>query len=359
MHKLAFLTSLLISSLSLAKSLPAGSLFQEQTPLQISLSYDISLLKTSKESLRNSEQGLQGVVTYGSTSIPVSVTPRGKGSFGCDQPQLKLNFNKSSIPGTPFTGFKKVKLFTSGICIPNITDKELDKRVLSNYLIYKLYEEVFPVHYRTRLAEISYTDTSGKIAPYKQLAFFLEPEDHIEARLNLHRLEQEDIDKVKTEIVGMTDEKYASLMHAFQFFIGNLDFGVPGFYYHISSSVSFYEKNMHLYQSKDSGQIIPIGFDWDFSRLLYFGPSCGGVASAFFIGSRSTQMHCEIEKLTATYKADFQDFHYQSSVIHYLPNLVNAFATWREKNKESLNNLGPKYSQGLDAFINAFAAAFQ
>lgn len=358
MQKLTLLISLLVSSFAMAKALPSGTLFQDQAPLQISLSYDISQLKLSKESLRDSDQGLPGVVSIGDTSIPVEVTPRGKGSFSCEQPQLKLNFKKSQVQGTPFTDLKKIKLFTSGICIPNGTNPEHDKLILSNYLVYKLYEEVFPIYYRTRLVEISYTDTSGQIAPYKQLAFFMEPEDHIEARLNLHRFEQEDLDKIKNEIVQMTDSEYAAHMHAFQFFIGNLDYGVPGYFYHISGSTNVFEKNMHMYQNKENGKLIPIGFDWDFSRLLYIGRSCGGVSAPFFFGNRGP-LQCEPEKLKAVYKVDFAEFRYQNNVVQALPRLVSAFRMWREKEKESFKLLGPEFSQGLDAFIEAFPAAIK
>ena len=101
----------------------------------------------------------------------------------------------SPTEGTVFAGFKKIKLFTHGSICPepkreNKTDAESNKKILANYLHYRLYELISPYHFKSRLVSITYTDTSKKYAPYTQWGYFLETEDHLEKRTNLSRVER-------------------------------------------------------------------------------------------------------------------------------------------------------------------------
>lgn len=337
---------------AMAKALPAGNLFKSDVPLQMTLKYDIKKLQVEKESLE--ENGLPGSLQIDNKNLEVAILPRGKGSFSCKQPQLKIDFKKTATAGTPFEDFKKIKLFTTGTCLDNRTDAENDKRILANYLIYKLYEQVFPIHFKTRLVEISYTDVSGKFEPYSQLAFFMEPDKNIEPRLNLKRIEQPELLSLGSKLAEIADPDTVSLMHAFQFFIGNFDYGIPGFYSHIADSVWNGEKNVQMFQGADKA-LYPIGFDWDFSRFNYEGDTCN-VSRKFFIdGSASAE--CSADVLPLIYEEDIAPFRYKSDVIRHLPQLLQAFQQWREANKTNLDKLGSKYNEGLDMFTEAFEQA--
>jgi hypothetical protein len=333
---------------------PTGSLFQAEETLRFTLKYDIAALQANKDSLR--ETGLPGTLMIDGKSLEVQVMPRGQGSFNCPQPQLKLNFEKALTSQTPFEGFEKVKLFTSGRCIETVSNPEIDKTVLANYLIYKFYEQVFPVHFKTRLVEISYVDVSGKIKDYTQTAFFLEPERHFEKRLHFKRLEQPEMTNLGPSIVEMIDPETASLVHGFEFFIGNFDYGIPGLYSHITQAAFNFEKNVQLYKD-DQGKLIPIAYDFDFSRLNYTGAGCS-VSMKFFIGGKYL-MECTITELVALYKDDFSRFRYQKDVTDHFDALKKAFQQFRTRHEPELARLGSKYSSDLDTFLAAFEASIR
>jgi hypothetical protein len=339
---------------AMAKAMPTGNLFKSEVPLKVTLKYDIKKLQATKASQR--ENGLPGTLQIDGKSLHVGVLTRGKGSFSCKQTQLKIDFRKTATAGTSFEGFKKIKLFTTGSCLDNKTDAENDKRILANYLIYKLYEQVFPIHFKTRLVEISYVDAGGKIKPYTQLAFFMEPDQSLEPRLNLQRIEAPELHELGTKLPEMADPETVSLLHAFNFFIGNYDYGIPGFYSHIAQSVFNGEKNVQMFQGT-SKALYPIGFDWDFSRFNYYGDACN-VSIRFFIdGGMSAD--CSAKELMFVYEDDFVAFRYQGDVLRNLPRLTQAFEKWRAANKANLEKLGTKYNEGLDAFTEAFEPAIR
>lgn len=348
----AFLISILLPVLAMAQAAPAGSLFASEEPLQITLKYDITKLQAKKDALR--EEGLPGTLQIDNTKLDVTVMARGKGSFRCKQPQLKIGFNKATTSGTAFDGYKKIKLFTQGRCLENKTDEETDKKILANYLIYKLYEQVFPRHFKTRLVQVSYTDISGKVKPYKQLAFFMEPEKNVEARLQIKKLEDDDLRILDQQLPALTDADDVSLMNAFQFFIGNFDYGIPGFYSHIQRGIFPVEKNVQLYQD-GKGVLRPIAYDWDFSRLNYAGSNCG--ISIRFFADGAMNADCSVEELKFTYADDFVAFHYQDDVYMHVRSLMESFKKWRAANKANIETLGSMYSEQLDAFEQAFPPA--
>lgn len=335
-------------------STPVHPLFADTTPLKLTLAYDIHSLRQNKFTLR--DKGLPGRLTFEAQQLDVVVSPRGAGSFFCPQPQLRINFAKSASQNTPFAGLKKVKLFTSGICLKGNSDPTEDKMILANYLIYKLAEKALPYHFKTRLAEISYVDTSGQIAPYTQLAFFLEPEKQVERRLGLKRTEESELKQLGVaQLSKLAHIESVSAVNAFEFFIGNFDYGVPGFYFHITNSVEPFEKNVHMYRDSQ-GQLFPLVFDFDFSRLNYTG-GCGVGAKFKPSSVQQTVWSCDVNGLTKVYKSDLEDFKFKEDAVRFFPSLKQAFLQWRQDNKSEIDQLGPEHSTNLDTFIEAFERA--
>ena len=336
-----------------AKKAPKGDLFEGKTLLNLTLKYDISRLQAEKENLR--ENGLAGEVHVDSRVIPVKVMPRGAGSFHCKQPQLKIDFSDSNTLGSSFEGFGKLKLFTTGICLENITNSISDQQILSNYLIYKLQEQIFPMSYKTRLLSISYEDASGKIRPYRQLAFFMEPEKAIEKRLKIKRIEGwQQIDAFVKDRLQMLDKNSEELMHSFQLYIGNLDYGIPGVYSYILQNAYPIEKNMHIYENKE-GVVFPLAYDFDFSRFIFF-PSAQGYcnfAFPFFRIGKKSSANCDISALVPLYTSDLQEFRTKEAFIKYYPQLKAALGRWQESEKDLLAKLGPEYLANLNQFSKA------
>ncbi len=82
------------SGVLFSNSIFAVPLFDESSILEIILQYDITKLQVDKEHLRKS--GLNGIIKDVKTQKEylVEVLSRGKGSFDCQQPQLKIKFDK-------------------------------------------------------------------------------------------------------------------------------------------------------------------------------------------------------------------------------------------------------------------------
>jgi hypothetical protein len=352
MRMLSLIMTVLLPLFAAAKPLPAGNLFNGEEPLKLTLKYDIKLLQNQKASYR--EQGLPGTIQIDGKSLNVGIMTRGKGSFSCKQTQIKIDFSKASTAQTPFEGFGKIKLFTSGRCLDTVTNPETDKIVLSNYLVYKLYEQVFPLYYKTRLVEISYVDSGGKIKPYKQLAFFMEPAKSLEARLSLKQIENPELRTLGEKVTTLADEDTVNLMNAFQFFVANYDYGIPGFYSHIAQSVIYIEKNVQMFQDAN-GNLFPVAYDWDFSRFIYVESKCN-VSGRFFIDGTIGD-DCSVDNLKFIYSDDLVAFRYKDDVVGQLEVLKYAFKQWRTKNQDNIEKLGSKYSEGLNAFEEAFEPA--
>lgn len=336
-----------------------ANIFATQSLLELNLEYDISKLQAEKENLR--EDGLPGKLTTLSDNkhYEVEILARGAGSFDCQQPQLSFKFKSKQNNGTIFEGLKKVKVFTKGTCLENRQDEDQDKQIIANYLIYKLYEEMADKNFQTRLLRINYTDISGKIAPYSQYAFFLEPVQVLEKRLGLVNLEEPEMQILNTGIVPLMNKDLLSTVNGFEFFIANLDYGVPGFFSHIlqgagSETIYYLEKNAKLFQSP-SGEIFPIIYDFDISRFAYFGPIC--LFGYRFFMSDEFDPTCSVEAIKTSIQEDLNQFRYASDVASNKPKLIQGFHRWKVKHADLISTLGKTYEDGMLVFIHSFDEA--
>lgn len=336
-----------------------GPLFQKSETLQLELHYNIKKFQAEKESYK--EVGIPAAISLNGHALQVEVLSRGKGSFGCQQPQLKINFKNADTAGTEFQGFKKIRLFTRGICMGNKTDTENDKAILANYLQYRLLELVTTYHFKTRLVEISYTDDSNTFAPYKQLAFFLEPDDHLESRAGLKDITPSYMTALAPELIAKVDSTSSSLATAFEFFIGNGDFGIPGGYNPFSKQKVPYLKNSKVYQTAD-GVVHPMIFDFDFSRLNYSGASIcwASIEMTGFLGGRKQlSTSCVEDEILSAITNDLTTLPFQSEVIKNYSILLTAFDTWSRLYKDKMEILGSKYIQDSQMFIRSFKKAVE
>jgi hypothetical protein len=85
---------------------------------------------------------------------------KGRGNFRlreCYFPPLWIKIKKSESKGILFEGNKKLKLV-----LPCYTQRDNSDLILKEYLCYKLYEEITPYAFRTRLVNIDLTELRGK-----------------------------------------------------------------------------------------------------------------------------------------------------------------------------------------------------
>lgn len=219
--------------------------FADPAPLKLSLTASIKSLKRET----NDSTYLEGTLRFiwGDQDLDsVDLRVRSRGDFRksqCYFAPLKLKFRKSDIRGTLFEGHEELKLV-----LPCLIGSESDDYVLKEYLAYKFFEVVSPYHYRTRLAEIEFTELKGKRGRTHQLTGFL-IEDHstLAKRMDGKRIR-------RNMPAQMQDPFYSVVNNLFQFGIGNTDFSLRK------------QHNQKLYYIDEKYFCIP--YDFDMSGLV-------------------------------------------------------------------------------------------
>ena len=181
---------------------------------------------------------------FGEDTVAMMVNLRCRGNYRrdtshCAFPPLKVRLKKDQRTGTPFEGHRTLKL---------VTHCQEDPYVLREYLTYRMYQLLTPRSFRVRLARITYQDLSGTYPTETHVAFLLEDDDVLAERLGGEKWEigtsPDSLDRAET-----------TLLYLFQYAIGNLDWSTEQL------------KNMELIRT-EPGEIFPIPYDFDFSRLV-------------------------------------------------------------------------------------------
>nr|NQU92426.1 hypothetical protein [Bacteroidota bacterium] len=160
----------------------------------------------------------------------------------CNFPPLKLNFKKKQVKNTLFHNIDKVKLVTH--CQSN--SKKYAGYVVEEYMVYRTFNMLTDTGYRVRLAYISYEDTVSGLKTEESYAFFIEPDDVLEDRLQAREINS------KYFLQDRTHLHHMSKLAVFQYMVGNTDWAVTTLH------------NIKLF-SVDSTQppyAIPYDFDW-------------------------------------------------------------------------------------------------
>lgn len=132
----------------------------------------------------------------------------------CDFTPLRLNFKKSETKGTLFDHQDKLKLVTH--C--KSSSPRYEQYVLSEYLIYKVFNLMTDVSFRVRLLRVTYVDTAHDDREKVSLAFVFEHRSRLAKRI--------DNAVIETKRVTFPDlnPDYTNLASVFHYFIGNTDF---------------------------------------------------------------------------------------------------------------------------------------
>ncbi len=215
-------------------------LFEREGPLSLFLTASIKSLKRDT----NDSTSLEGTLRFAEgTAAPDSIDLRvqARGDFRrtqCYFAPLKLTFRESDLEGTVFEGHKELK-----VVLPCQIGGLSEDYVLKEYLAYKLFEVVSPYHYRTRLADIAFTEIKGRRERTHQLKGFL-IEDHgtLARRLGGKRIRRD-------MPAQMQDPYYSVVNNLFQYAIGNTDFSLR------------IQHNQRLYYIDERYFCIPYDFD--------------------------------------------------------------------------------------------------
>jgi hypothetical protein len=239
---------LVYATISAAQPVIKKSKFFDDDEL-INMDLSTDLKKITSEKKLNSYQ--PATITFrfaDSSKITEDVTLTARGEFrrnNCFIPTMRINFDN---PGSPkLRPLKKLKL----VCGCGF-GAENERLILKEYLVYKMYNMLTDMSFRVRLLHVNYTDTRGKIKPYKQYAFFIEDVDAMAKRNKCNEVQKTSFHTERTDRQQMT------LVAVFQYMIGNTDWAVPNYH------------NMKLMRpKKDSvSRPYPVPYDFDFCGLV-------------------------------------------------------------------------------------------
>lgn len=225
-------------------------LFRETSPLELTLTTNLRDLLRERDSTELRWFGAE--MAYrdeaGVRRVPTDLRARGhfrRQARNCAFPPIALRAGREARDGTVLQGNPRLKIVTP--CRPGTADYQ--QYILVEYLVYRMYEALMPVHHRTRLARITYADSTGRVQPITATAFFLEVEEEVADEHALVLTEQtgalwNDVDPVSLDRLSL-----------FEYWVGNTDWSLAALH------------NISLFRMKD-GSHIPVAYDFDWSGAV-------------------------------------------------------------------------------------------
>ena len=220
------------------------AVFDEEIPLKIHLEFGRKALLE----ITNDSTYMPTVVRVvsDSTEFIFEGQIRSRGNFrkkNCFYIPLKVKLPSDTTIDTPLEGLNKFKLV-----LPCLVEKGNDDATVKEFIAYKIYERLMPYYFKTRLADIQWTDTDGnRSRTYEVRGFLLEDVDALALRY--------DAQEVKRRIPALQQCDSTSVGVAyFNYLIANTDFSTR------------MRHNIKLL-FKD-GRVLPIPFDFDLSGLV-------------------------------------------------------------------------------------------
>lgn len=252
--------ALVLATLLFASTLDAAErkpLFRDHTPLKVVLSAPLSQAYAQRHSdVRLYFPGQWAYIEGQGEKQRLQVSIRLRGNFRrdyCELPPLRLNFKKSEVKGTVFSGQDKLKLVSP--CQHGI---ESQQKLLLEYIAYRMFEVLTEKSFGARLIRLSYVDTDDKLNSWTDMAFVIEDERDIGKRLGLDRA------RVAENQFEELDQPATALLELFEFMISNHDYsvlqGAPGEY-------CCHNTVMYVDETK-ADKRIPIPYDFDMSGLV-------------------------------------------------------------------------------------------
>lgn len=245
-------TILLVLALVLvAPDARAQALFKSDAPVTLTLTTNLRDLLRERDSTELKWFGAEMAYTDDAGSVRrVPVELRARGHFrrqarNCSFPPLYIRAGKEIREGTILQGNPRLKITTP--CRPNSDDYQ--QYILLEYLTYRTYAAIDSVNHRTRLAHITYQDSTGREKPITVTAFFLE-------------IEEEVADEHKLKLVETKGALFADVvtpildkLSLFEYWVGNTDWSLSQLH------------NITLFQNAEL-QYVPVAYDFDWTGAV-------------------------------------------------------------------------------------------
>ena len=229
----------------------AQGLFRDTTPLEVRIVTELRAVIRDRDSSKF--QPHAATLTYraadgASKTFPVTLRARGhfrRQARNCAFPPLKLEFERKDARETLFQGNANLKITTN--CRPG--NAEYEQYILSEYALYRAYQAVSPRHYRTRLARITYHDTTQATPDVTSWAFFIEDDKEVAKHYDLTVME------TKNALFDDLNPQQLAITSLFEYMVANTDWSISGLH-----NVSLMRDTI--------GVIHPIAFDFDWSGAV-------------------------------------------------------------------------------------------
>ncbi|MEM9530074.1 MAG: hypothetical protein AAGA23_04090 [Pseudomonadota bacterium] len=230
-------------------------LYQSDAPLAVTLTAPHkSVYRARRNSERPEFDGTWEYTDADGTPVQLTVKVRARGNFrreNCRYVPLQVNFKKSEVKGTLFKGQNKVKLVS-----PCKTSGRAEQWLLLEYLSYRAYQHVTPLHFRTRLLKMTFAEPDGGKSR-DSYAFLIESDEDTADRLGM-TLELENVP------MSRLDAAHSGLVELFQFFIGNNDYS--------NSRAAPGRKCCHntrlLVDDDPATGLLPVPYDFDHAGMV-------------------------------------------------------------------------------------------
>ncbi len=270
------------------------SLFDYNHPFNITVSYDFNVFNKMKDD----KEYMPAKISYflpDSTYIERSIRIRPRGISRrdmCTHPPLKIEFPDSLYGVKHFNKWGKMKLVS--ICQQSAN---YDQYIIKEYLIYKAYEKLTDISFKTYLVNITFIDTGSKKS-YTSPGFFLEDIDHLAKRMKGKEIETNGLKPTAFDTATF------DLMALFQYMIGNTDWNVSNL--HNIKLISI--------DNKKWPKPIPVPYDFDYSGVVNAMyavneiPGLDNVRDRYYMGiCRTEKYYMPVIKLFREKKQEIYD----------------------------------------------------
>ena len=238
-----------------AEKAAALPLFATREPLNIVLIADYRTLSRNRDTLSTQRYPATLKVPKGTDTVSIPVQLRTRGHFrllarNCPFVPLRVEFPRGKTPGadlldsTEFKGQSGLKLVTH--CR---NEDRYEQYVYKEELVYRVHNLVTPLSFRSRLASVTYRDTTGKSLGNFP-AFFIEDERDV-ARRNGGKIAE-----LRGALFDDLDGKEAVRFALFEYMIGNTDYSIYSLH------------NVRLLVVDGQAAYLPAAYDFDFSGLV-------------------------------------------------------------------------------------------
>ena len=235
---------------------PAKPLFASDDKIHITIRGPIDVLARGGPEARGP---LPGTISVNGTQdvLPIELSLRGitrRNHDVCQFPPLKVVFSSPPPPGSLFAGQHKLKLVTHCRAIDSFQNY-----VLLEYATYRLYNQLTPMSFRARLAQVDYVTAEGQPMT-SRVGFFLEEINDVGRRNGMREA------KVGERIpVAQLSAPDSARVGLFEYMVGNLDWamqaGPPG-------DSCCHNSPLIGPTGASSATLYPVPYDWDFSGLV-------------------------------------------------------------------------------------------